>query len=447
MELSYEDVQEGLADNAVGGIEPVDVRNAVDSLATQQAEVTHTPTGPGLTLTLTGATPVLVVFDSSFIHSFAGVVGFGAFNDTLVAYTGAAARWVTGSVKVKLKASVAVDVFTQLSRQPIVNHGSATNRVFLPGLNVALEADQSQWVEVGLGTMMEHGSFLDLWLSINDAVPPTAVVEVEDVVLAAAGTMTIGTLVSGAPASPGPAGPTGPVGPTGAVGATGATGPAGLVGATGPTGGTGARGTTGSTGPAGASGVAGVTGSSGAKGTTGATGPEGVMGMTGPVGAVWRGSYSGGVTYNKGDVVGTGGSSYIAATGPVTGVAPPSAQWSLVAEKGTTGSTGPSAPIGAYRSYRRWHYGRDRSDGGEGHHGIHRSSWRDWSWSHRGHRAIRSRWTHRCHRAARCHGLDRSYRRRRHERSHRADRSHWCCRSEGRAVEGAMVERYGVRGR
>jgi hypothetical protein len=117
-----------------------------------------------------------------------------------------------------------------------------------------------------------------------------------------AGTITIGTVTTGAPGSSatitnvGTAEnailnfviPRGDVGATGAAGATGAIGPTGATGATGAQGSTGPQGPTGpqgETGPAGPQGLKGDTGDQGPQGDTGPQGPQGDPGPTGATGA------------------------------------------------------------------------------------------------------------------------------------------------------------------
>jgi hypothetical protein len=117
-----------------------------------------------------------------------------------------------------------------------------------------------------------------------------------------AGTITIGSVTTGAPGSEAtitnvgtaenaildfviPRGDVGALGATGPTGATGATGPAGPTGATGPQGATGPAGPQGATGPAGPQGPQGDPGEQGPQGETGPTGPQGETGPTGPTGA------------------------------------------------------------------------------------------------------------------------------------------------------------------
>lgn len=125
----------------------------------------------------------------------------------------------------------------------------------------------------------------------------------------------------GLPGPPGPAGATGPQGPQGPVGATG---PAGAIGPTGPQG---SQGVGGSTGPAGPQGL------------------QGPAGAAGPRGLAWLGTWSAVTTYAIGDAVEHEGSAYVAVA-PSTAVAPPSAEWELLASAGATGPAGPQGPPG-----------------------------------------------------------------------------------------------------
>lgn len=160
----------------------------------------------------------------------------------------------------------------------------------------------------------------------------------------------------------GATGPTGPDGPTGATGPQAATGPTGATGVAGPTGATGATGSLGNTGPIGSTGATGAPGNPGATGTagaagssgpTGATGPQGATGATGPTGASgptgvhWQGDWSGVANYVIGDVVSSGGSSYVCIA-PNSAVQPPNVTyWTLLANMGNTGATGPVGATGA----------------------------------------------------------------------------------------------------
>jgi hypothetical protein len=111
-----------------------------------------------------------------------------------------------------------------------------------------------------------------------------------------AGTITIGTVTTGAPGSSATITNVGtaenailnfviPRGDVGATGATGATGPTGATGATGAAGATGATGPQGATGPAGPTGPQGPQGDPGEEGPQGETGPTGATGPAGPTGA------------------------------------------------------------------------------------------------------------------------------------------------------------------
>lgn len=94
-------------------------------------------------------------------------------------------------------------------------------------------------------------------------------------------------------------------------------------------------------------------GEQGPSGSPGVAGPTGPVGPPGPAGdIVFRGPYDGGTLYTANDTVSHLGSSY-RANQTVTAVAPPSAEWDLVAAKGDTGSqglkgdTGDTGPQGA----------------------------------------------------------------------------------------------------
>ena len=91
-------------------------------------------------------------------------------------------------------------------------------------------------------------------------------------------------------------------------------------------------------GTSGASGTAGPQGAAGVQGVPGTTGPQGPAGSRG---ANWVGGWSAITRYQVDDAVDHLGSSYVAVTSPVLGLAPPSAEWQLVASKGATGEQGP----------------------------------------------------------------------------------------------------------
>ena len=97
-------------------------------------------------------------------------------------------------------------------------------------------------------------------------------------------------------------------------------------------------GTDGTQGNAGPSGVQGV---QGAQGLPGAAGPQGVPGPQGSRGANWVGGWSDVTRYQADDAVDYLGSSYVAVTTPVLGLAPPNGDWQLVASAGATGAQGP----------------------------------------------------------------------------------------------------------
>jgi len=79
---------------------------------------------------------------------------------------------------------------------------------------------------------------------------------------------------------------------------------------------------------------------------SGSNGPiiSGGGGASNPIN--WRGAWSAATAYVANDGVNYQGSSYVA-TAPVTGTAPPTAPWQLVAQQGATGATGPQGPTGA----------------------------------------------------------------------------------------------------
>jgi collagen type VII alpha len=148
----------------------------------------------------------------------------------------------------------------------------------------------------------------------------------------------------------------------GASGTAGAQGPAGVQGASGPTGVIGPAGPQGPSGPAGAvgpqgsQGPTGAIGSTGSLGNTGATGPAGATGQAGPTGAQgppveFQGTWSSSTSYNAGDAVAYGGSSYVA-TAANSGHPPGSTSqnWALLAQQGATGPqglTGATGPQGS----------------------------------------------------------------------------------------------------
>lgn len=150
---------------------------------------------------------------------------------------------------------------------------------------------------------------------------------------------------------PGSTGATGPQGNTGASGspggATGATGAAGSPG--GATGATGPSGTPGSTGPSGTPGdPGGATGATGPSGTPGIPGsPGGATGATGPSGINFTGAWSSVTTYQVGDVVVVGGTSYVAYVSNTNQTPPNGTYWFVLAQMGSTGATGAAGTNGA----------------------------------------------------------------------------------------------------
>lgn len=82
-------------------------------------------------------------------------------------------------------------------------------------------------------------------------------------------------------------------------------------------------------------------------GDTGATGATGATGSQGPAGLNWQGAWDSGTAYVIDDVVSHNGNSYIAIADS-TNSEPPSADWELLAQKGTDGAgtgdvTGPGS--------------------------------------------------------------------------------------------------------
>ena len=111
----------------------------------------------------------------------------------------------------------------------------------------------------------------------------------------------------------------------------------------------GTAGTAGTAGPQGDQGVAGpqgVQGVQGAPGVAGATGAQGPAGPQGSRGANWVGGWSDLTRYQPDDGVDHLGSSYVAVGTPVLGLAPPNADWQLIASVGATGAEGPQGPKG-----------------------------------------------------------------------------------------------------
>jgi hypothetical protein len=116
------------------------------------------------------------------------------------------------------------------------------------------------------------------------------------------------------------------------VGAVGPQGPAGVAGP---------QGLTGAAGQQGLPGPQGTPGAQGAAGTAGAQGPQGP-----PV--AFQGGWQQASTYNLGDAVSFGGSSYISLLANNAGNQPDQSQtqWSLLAQQGTAGAAGPQGPQG-----------------------------------------------------------------------------------------------------
>ena len=111
-------------------------------------------------------------------------------------------------------------------------------------------------------------------------------------------------------------------------------------------------------GPAGAAGATGPAGPAGVAGATGAAGPQGP-----PV--TFQGGWLNGTTYALGDVVGYGGSSYVALVGNVgrePDVSP--VYWALLAQAGRGGACGGGGTAGVGGAY--WIAGACRSGGGYG---------------------------------------------------------------------------------
>jgi collagen type VII alpha len=114
-------------------------------------------------------------------------------------------------------------------------------------------------------------------------------------------------------------------------------------------GGTGAVGAVGPEGPAGAQGIQGEAGATGAQGPVG---PQGVPGISGTGGGIaYLGTYDAGVSYGVGDVVQSGGSSWVSLVAGNVGSAPGSSglTWGMLAAagaQGPVGAVGPTGPIG-----------------------------------------------------------------------------------------------------
>lgn len=167
----------------------------------------------------------------------------------------------------------------------------------------------------------------------------------------------------------GPKGDTGEQGPQGVQGPQGEQGPTGATGAKGDPGEPGAKGDTGETGPAGSDGLsayevavaegfvgdeaawlASLKGDPGEPGSPGAPGAKGDQGDPGAPGAngqdgtpQWVGAWSAG-SYEAGEAVSHGGSSYVANT--ATSQEPPHSDWDVLAAKGADGTPGGSPAWG-----------------------------------------------------------------------------------------------------
>lgn len=100
-------------------------------------------------------------------------------------------------------------------------------------------------------------------------------------------------------------------------------------------------------GPAGGPGPTGPPGNQGPSGTgpAGPPGPGGSPGSPGAEGIIWSGPWDAFTSYITTDGVFFNGSSYIAVS-PSTGIAPPSAEWNLIAEGGSIGPSGPTGSSG-----------------------------------------------------------------------------------------------------
>lgn len=89
-------------------------------------------------------------------------------------------------------------------------------------------------------------------------------------------------------------------------------------------------------GVAGPTGPAGPAGAAGPPGGPGPTGPTGPPGQSGSFTASWRGSWASETAYGVGDLVGFGGSTYVTTTITTPGQSPPGAPWELVAAAGNS---------------------------------------------------------------------------------------------------------------
>lgn len=132
-------------------------------------------------------------------------------------------------------------------------------------------------------------------------------------------------------------------------GETGAAGIPGVDGQHGEPGPRGADGLRGETGPRGPAGVPGLDGKRGDVGPAGPVGPQGPKGDTGPAGVpgmIWRGAFSQGVTYAKGDAVELDGSSWIAKAPTNARPHASASGWDLLAKKGEEGAPGAGSGMG-----------------------------------------------------------------------------------------------------
>jgi len=147
-------------------------------------------------------------------------------------------------------------------------------------------------------------------------------------------------------------GPMGPKGDSGAVGVQGVPGPIGPQGIAGPAGAQGVQGLAGpigSTGPIGPAGPIGATGLQGPKGEPGSDGLTGPQGPAGSPGLVYRGPYTPTTAYARGDVVLSGGTSFISLADGNYGTAPESGApwWQVLAAEGGAGPQGPAGVQGS----------------------------------------------------------------------------------------------------
>ncbi len=109
-----------------------------------------------------------------------------------------------------------------------------------------------------------------------------------------------------------------------------------------------AQGAVGATGATGV-GLTGATGAVGPAGATGSTGFTGATGATGAAGVNFLGNYSAANSYNAGDAVSYGGSSYVSLVASNHGQTPSLSPgyWSVLAAQGVAGPAGPSGTTGA----------------------------------------------------------------------------------------------------